>query len=597
MARELHDVIAHSVSVMVVQASAAQRVARRDIEAARQALRVVESSGREALVELRRIVGVLRRGGDELAGSAAPGLSQLAALVDRSRCAGLPVQLRVEGQRVALSPGLDLVAYRVVQEALTNALKHAGPARTQVNVSFGARELELEVSNNGDGPAPERNGDGSHQGLVGMSERVKLFAGELRAGPRPGGGFEVRARIPFERTMASAPRAPRQGEHRPVVVPVSDRLRWPWLDPVLAGVLLAVLEVAVLTASDRRGPLALNMIVVAGMPLAAVWRRRSPVLFVVAIVVLSWVMNNGLTPLNNSALPKAYLFVVPWYTLAAWTDRRTAVSGLALLFGFALFTQLFLRPSPIADLAGVLFVIGAAWAAGRAIRARRQLTAKLKRTSARLQAEREDRARLAVAGERSRIARELHAVIARSVAAMVVQTEAAGSLLARDAVQADAVMGAIEDTGRQTLTEMRRILGVLRHGNDVGELEPQPGVDQIYTLIQRARERGQAIELTVDGDPGMLPAGVDIGIYRILEDALQRARQQHGTPVGVRLRFDEEDLELHLTAGCHEPSGWPTAAMRERVALCGGKLDTETPNEDGWQFVARMPRGLQRALA
>jgi len=158
-------------------------------------------------------------------------------------------------------------------------------------------------------------------------------------------------------------------------------------------------------------------------------------------------------------------------------------------------------------------------------------------------------------------------------------------------------MGAIEDTGRQALAEMRRILGVLRHANDVGELEPQPGVDRIYALIQQAREHGLPVELSVDGDPGTLPAGVDLGIYRILEDALKAARLQPGEPIGVELRFGQEDLELHLTARCHGPSGWPTVAMRERVALCGGELDTETPDEDGWQFVARMPRGLEGALA
>jgi signal transduction histidine kinase len=122
---------------------------------------------------------------------------------------------------------------------------------------------------------------------------------------------------------------------------------------------------------------------------------------------------------------------------------------------------------------------------------------------------------------------------------MVIQAEAARSRLDRDPLRADAAMGAIEDTGRQTLAEMRRILGVLRHTEHVGEREPQPGVAQIYTLIQRARERGQPVELSVDGEPGTLPAGVDLGIYRILEDALNSVRQQSGSTVGVALRFGE----------------------------------------------------------
>jgi signal transduction histidine kinase len=158
-------------------------------------------------------------------------------------------------------------------------------------------------------------------------------------------------------------------------------------------------------------------------------------------------------------------------------------------------------------------------------------------------------------------------------------------------------MGAIEDTGREALAEMRRILGVLRHAEDVGEREPQPGVAQIYTLIQRARERGQPVELSVDGEPGTLPVGVDLGIYRILEDALDSVRQQSGGTVGVALRFGEQNLELRLTARCVGPSGWPTDAIRERVALCGGQLQAEAHDENGWQFAVCVPRGLQGALA
>jgi signal transduction histidine kinase len=121
-------------------------------------------------------------------------------------------------------------------------------------------------------------------------------------------------------------------------------------------------------------------------------------------------------------------------------------------------------------------------------------------------------------------------------------------------------------------------------------------VHQIYALIQRAREGGQPVELSVDGEPGTLPAGVDLGIYRILEDALNSIRQP-GSAVGVVLRFGEDDLELHLTAQCQGPSGWPTNVMRERVALCGGQLRTDAHDDDGWRFGARLPRGLQGALA
>ena len=597
MARELHDVIAHSVSVMVIQTSGARRIARADLETAGAALRVVESSGRDALVELRRIVGVLHRGNDALAGSAAPGLSQLDALVDRARVAGLPVELHVDGQPQALSPGLDLVAYRVVQEALTNTIKHAGPARAHVNVSVGARGVELEVSDTGHGPTPRREDRGPGHGLVGMGERVRLYGGELHTGPRAGGGFEVCTRIPFDGIVSSTQMLESPAGGDDVIVAAGGASRWRWLDPVLAGVLLVVLEIGVLAGSQRRGPLAMNMLAVAAMALAALWRRRSPLLFLAVVGALALVINGYLTTLDHAPLLAAYVALVPAYTVAAWQDRRNALLGLAFLLCGTAVSQLIAHHQSVGNFAGAAFTICAAWAAGQAIRARRLLTTELQRISARLAAEREHRAQLAVAGERSRIARELHAVVAQSVAAMVVQAEAARSTLDRDPTRADTAMGAIEDTGRQTLAEMRRILGVLRHTDDGGELEPQPGVAQIYSLIQRARERGQPVELSVDGDPGTLPAGVDLGLYRILEDALQSARRHPASAVDVALHFGQEALELHLTAHCHGPNGWPTDAMRERVALCDGRLHAGAHDEDGWQFVARMPRGLQGALA
>ena len=202
IARELHDVVAHSVSVMVIQTQAARRVAGADRDAAREALRSVEACGREALSELRRMMGTVRHGDTELAGTAAPGLSQLDGLVARARAAGLPVELRVEGERHELSPGVDLVAYRVVQEALTNTIKHAGPARARVILTFGRESLELEITDTGRGPeAADDHDDAGGHGLLGMRERLALFGGELHTGKGRAGGFEVRARIPISEAV------------------------------------------------------------------------------------------------------------------------------------------------------------------------------------------------------------------------------------------------------------------------------------------------------------------------------------------------------------------------------------------------------------
>jgi signal transduction histidine kinase len=191
IAREMHDVVAHSVSVMVVQAGGARRILERDPARAIDAAAHIEEVGRAALNEMRRLLGVLHHG-DERAPQ--PGMARLGALVERTRAAGLPVSLTVEGEPRSLPAGMDLAAYRVVQEALTNAIRHAGAAPTEVTVRWEPAHLELEIVDTG---APAANGNGGGHGLVGMEERVRLYDGELRAGRRAGGGFEVVARLPL----------------------------------------------------------------------------------------------------------------------------------------------------------------------------------------------------------------------------------------------------------------------------------------------------------------------------------------------------------------------------------------------------------------
>jgi signal transduction histidine kinase len=193
IARELHDVIAHNVSMMVVQAGAERRVLE-ETSPTREVLETVERIGRSALTEMRRLVGMLRsEDADPLAPQ--PGLRDLSTLVTQVREAGLPVDLVVEGEPCELPAGIDLSAYRIVQEALTNALKHAGEARAAVRVQFGGDALELEISDNGTGSA--RAPDSGGHGLVGMRERVALYGGRLDAGRRSGGGFSVRVVLPI----------------------------------------------------------------------------------------------------------------------------------------------------------------------------------------------------------------------------------------------------------------------------------------------------------------------------------------------------------------------------------------------------------------
>ena len=195
IARELHDVIAHSVSVMTVQAGAVRRLLLPEQERERQALEVVESTGREALTEMRRLVGLLREHGTMPEFAPQPSLRTLDILIGTVREAGLEVDLDVQGEERELPPGVDLSAYRLVQEALTNTLKYAGPAQAWVTLRWRADELELEVANNG---SSEAGSNGTGHGLAGMRERVALCGGTLETGPRDGGGFVVRCHLPLE---------------------------------------------------------------------------------------------------------------------------------------------------------------------------------------------------------------------------------------------------------------------------------------------------------------------------------------------------------------------------------------------------------------
>jgi signal transduction histidine kinase len=194
IARELHDIVAHSVGVMLLGVRGARDALRTEPGLAEETLERVEASGERSVAELRRILALLRDPDAAADGRPQPSLAQLAALVDEHRAAGLPVQLEVHGTWVALPDGVGLSAYRIVQEALTNARRHAAPSRVSVIVTFRAASLEVEVED--DGPATDGPAGVPGHGLIGMRERVALLGGELDVGPRAAGGFRVAARLP-----------------------------------------------------------------------------------------------------------------------------------------------------------------------------------------------------------------------------------------------------------------------------------------------------------------------------------------------------------------------------------------------------------------
>ncbi len=204
IARELHDVIAHNVSVMVVQADGASYALGTDPGRAAEALAAIASTGRQALAEMRRLLGILRR--DEEAGARRaplPGIGQLGELLESTRAAGLPVSFTVEGVPQPLPGGAALAAYRIVEESLTNTRKHAGPrASAAVTLRYTEDALVLEISDDGRGAATRA--DGAGHGLTGMTERVAVYSGSVTAGPRPGGGFQVTARLPLAAARVGA---------------------------------------------------------------------------------------------------------------------------------------------------------------------------------------------------------------------------------------------------------------------------------------------------------------------------------------------------------------------------------------------------------
>ncbi len=194
IARELHDIVAHAVSVMVLQVGAVRHQLPDAMAEDRNALRSVEQAGRGALAEMRRLLSVMRRDGDGVELAPQPGLDGLDSLVQEIGRAGLPVELHLDGERFPLPPGIDLSAYRIVQEGLTNALKHARASHAEVTVRYGPDEVEIEVHDDGTGATPS---DGYGHGLIGIRERVRLYGGEMTAGRTNGGGFTLSTRLPL----------------------------------------------------------------------------------------------------------------------------------------------------------------------------------------------------------------------------------------------------------------------------------------------------------------------------------------------------------------------------------------------------------------
>jgi signal transduction histidine kinase len=250
------------------------------------------------------------------------------------------------------------------------------------------------------------------------------------------------------------------------------------------------------------------------------------------------------------------------------------------------------------DLVWVAVLLTPPVLAGRAMRSRVLLQQELRESAERAEAEREQRAQNAIEDERARIASELQAVVANGVSAMVVQAEAVPRVLAGgDTTRAGEALAVIEETGRDALAEMRRLLGVLRHDGEGTELAPQPGLARLPSLAERVREDGMEVELEVRGEPHELSMGVDLTAFRLLQEALAWAADSGAGRADVRVRYRDDELELRVRddrAG-EDGDGAPLVAMRERVALYSGHLRAGPREDDGFTVEARIPAGRGEA--
>lgn len=327
--------------------------------------------------------------------------------------------------------------------------------------------------------------------------------------------------------------------------------------------------------------------------LLLVWRRRFPLATMALVSVVSTAETLGGVPMQNPAVP-LLANVIAVYTLVTEAPLGRALAGLAIgLAGFALGT-LSQHNSPGNFVFGAIFAVGV-WIVGRTVRTRTAKAGELEERAATLEREREQQARLAAAEERARIARELHDVIAHSVSVMVVQAGAGEEVLRRDPDQAAGVLRSIQETGRQALSEMSTLLGILReHGDEFG-LVPQPGIADLSSLLEQTRQAGLPVELTVEGEQRVLPPGVELSLYRVVQEALTNTRKHAGpAQATVRLRYGSAEVAAEIAddgASSHNGYGGGNGliGMRERVTVYGGSLEAGPQLEGGYLVRAQIP--------
>ncbi len=509
----------------------------------------------------------------EDAGTLSPGgLGALRRLVEGAADAGVSAELQVMGDGPPLGEALELVVYRVVQESLTNVAKHAGPTRARVDLRVGADTIEVRVSNDrGTAPAPGSTLPGGGHGLARhartgnrLRRAVAHLAPAMTAALRcsPGSRWPRPAALdPLSRRTPSAGRWP-----------ASIRsIRWASWPTALTWLVGLEFSVAWTVHPPQR---TLAAALVAAVALLVGVRRRAPLLFLLAVGGLAVSYAFVVHPLATQSLVGDFMVTVVPYTVARYEDRLRALIGQGVwCVGAATFA--FASHQGAGTAAGAIVMGTLVWTVGRVWRGYAQLGATLEERRSLLDEELDGRARLAIVGERSRIARELHYTVAQEVVAMVVQARAAQNpttTVSASHTPLAKTAEALEATGRNALLRMRQILGVLRAPGESVDCDPAPGVEQLPDLLHELRQTGRQVSLTVEGEPIPLAAGIDTAVYRIVEESLSAANDE--LPMRILLGFADDHLALTFTGG---PAGSPAPAeaVRRWVEMFDGVIETE----------------------
>jgi signal transduction histidine kinase len=376
-------------------------------------------------------------------------------------------------------------------------------------------------------------------------------------------------------------------------------------DALIAVGLTVVLLLELSLGSNITGPFWANYVCGVVVTAAVAWRRPWPVWALAAQLIAVLASNAAGGDLTENPFSPFLALIVVMYAVGSYAPVGWSRFGVGIgVVGIVLIDLVGDSSSDAGSYIGtILLAILLPWAAGRAAKEWAQRALELERVNAALKAEQEQRSLLAVADERSRIARELHDVVAHSISVMVVQAEGAKRMMDRDPKRAKSALEQIEGTGRAALIEMRRLLGVLRKERDGVVRTPQPGTQTLDMLVDRAQEAGLDVRVAIEGSRKTLPAGVDVSVFRIIQEALTNSLKHAGpTRADVLLKYNEEAVEVEIVdAGLvngHQP---PTVdpenpqhgllGMKERVSLYGGEIVTGPCEDgrDGYRVWARIP--------